>query len=120
MKAGHYSHVRGHFEWELVSKSTLSKVVPDGVWKSDWGMQTAASGCPMYIMWYPQGLTQVNFPLFTNTNHRNPGEAAGVAYQFGSSTYYKPIWGNFHDAKCVVEVRKTLEDLEDLEEEPED
>jgi len=99
-----------------LTRSTLSKVAPDGVWKAVWGAQTAVSEGPMDNIWEPNGLKQVNFPMFTDSDPEDFGEAADLSCQFGISTYHKYIWEDFTKAECIVEIKEMVKKQQEAEE----
>lgn len=116
MKAGHCNY-DGEFKWEVLSRSELSKIAPDGVWKVKSGVETAVGGTAMDNVWKPGGLKQVNFPLFTDTDPNDLEQAADIAYRFGSSVYSKDIWVDYNGSLRTIEIKRmsTME-LEEHEE----
>jgi hypothetical protein len=64
-------------------------------------------------MWKPFGLKQVNHPMFSGSDPKNPKEAAHVAHSFGHASFVHAIWKDFEESKCVGEIkRKTDRELE--------
>ncbi|CAA9966601.1 hypothetical protein PTMSG1_09960 [Pyrenophora teres f. maculata] len=116
---GHYNRFGDKFEWELLSRSKISKIAPDGLWRTEWGAQTASSNAPMNNIWQPHGLQQVNFPLFTTKDPNDALEAEDVAYKFGTSCYFKQPWKDFRDAKCVIKIKKMSKEQQEKQKEAE-
>ncbi|KAF7443715.1 hypothetical protein A1F94_009810 [Pyrenophora tritici-repentis] len=89
---GPYNQYPWFHEWELLTKSELSKVAPDGVWKVKWGVQTAVSGPNVDTIWSLRNLSKVNDLMIAKPDPRDPGEAENIAYRLGTCTYANQIW----------------------------
>ncbi|KAF2828587.1 hypothetical protein CC86DRAFT_380499 [Ophiobolus disseminans] len=91
--------------WETVTRSKLSEIAPNAIWKTTWGARQAYTIPPVENVWTCAFLN-VNMPTFTYCKPRTAKEANSVAYDFGIAIYFDEAWKFQSEAVVILEVKR--------------